>query len=149
MTDPCTHPIILIHPLPESLTLPKPGNMLFRGAQRTTPSHISKLVQPESHILQACHNHISPVHTGSFSTWYISYIGTGMAEPCRIIIPNIFWVLFWKEKHVSLTLLSFHKIIWQFLWKLLVSAPMCAVKETVLSTNKPGSSIMPGEVNLT
>jgi hypothetical protein len=101
MTDPCNHPVILIHPLPVSLTLPKPGNMLFRGTQRTIPSHISELVQPESHILQACYNHNRPVHTGLFFTWCNSYIRTWLLEPRRIIIPSIFWILFWKEKHVS------------------------------------------------
>lgn len=104
----CGHNDRSMHPphypdssLPGSLTLPKPGNMHFRGAQTITPSHISELVQPESHILQACHNHIRTVHTGLFSTWYNSYIGTGEPEPRRIVIPNIFRVLFWKEKHVS------------------------------------------------
>ena len=134
MTDPCTHPIFLIHPLPGSLTLPQPGNMLFRGAQRTTPSHTSEMVQPESHILQACHNHIRPVHTGLFSTWYNSYIGTGLPEPRRIIIPKIF--RYFGKKNMSLILLRFYKMIWHFMWRLLVSAPRYAVRETALSNNK-------------
>jgi len=147
MTDPCTHLIILICLLQE--VLPYQSHVIcISGEHKRLPLPTSVNWYSQSHILQACINHIRTVNTGLFSTWYNSYIGTGQPEPRRIIIPNIFQVLFWKENHVShITQILQNDLA--LLVKAFVSAPRYAVRERVLSINKPGSSIMPGEVNLT